>query len=98
MATVQVAPIAPTAGGSDYKNTTESVLVKTGDGHLLGIWVSSASASPTIKVWNAVSATGLALANTFTPAAATWYPIPLHFSIGCYVTIGGTLDCTLSFH
>ena len=96
--TVQTGPIAPTAGGSGYLNTTASVLVKTGDGHLIGIFVASASATPTIKLWDSTAASGLVLVNTFTPIAATWYPLPFHFTVGCYVTIGGTVDCTVSLH
>jgi len=78
-----------------YKNITESTLIRTGDGVLLGIFVASASSTPTIKVWDAVSAAAPIIVNTFTPSAGVFYPIPATFGTGLYVTIGGTVDCTV---
>ena len=85
-------------GGDQYLNTAASALVKTGDGDLVGIFVASASATPTIKLWDQTSAATPVLVNTFTPVGGTWYSLPLHFRNGLYITIGGTLDCTLSFN
>ena len=84
-------------GGDKYSNISSSALIKTGDGELLGIFVASASSTPTIKVWDNTSAATTILVNTFTPTAATWYPMPFHFTAGCYVTISGTVDCTVSY-
>ena len=84
-------------GGDKYVNLTASALVKTGDGNLIGIFVASASATPTIKVWDNTSAATTVLVNTFTPIAGQWYPIPFHFGVGCYVTISGTVDCTVGY-
>ena len=95
---VQITPATPTAGGSSYLNTTSSVLVETGDGWLLGIMVASASSSPTIKLWDNTSAATTVLVNTFTPVGGQWYPIPFHFVNGLFITISGTVDCTLSYH
>lgn len=61
--------------------------------NLQGIWVSSASATPTIKVADAQGT----IANTFTPTAATWYPLPFRATGALTVTISGTVDCTLAF-
>jgi hypothetical protein len=89
--------VAPVGGGVNYVNLSASALVKTGEGNLCGIFVASASSTPTIKVWDNTSAATTVLVNTFTPLPGTWYPIPMHFLTGCYVTISGTVDCTVSY-
>lgn len=63
------------------------------DVSLQGIWVSSASATPTIKVADAQGT----IANTFTPTGATWYPLPIRCVGTVTVTISGTVDCTLAY-
>ena len=88
---------SPVIGGINYSNLTGDALVKTGDGHLIGIFVASASSTPTIKVWDNTAASGSVLVNTFTPVAATWYPLPFHFGTGLYVDVGGTIDLTVSY-
>lgn len=65
-----------------------------GSGEMMGIWVSSASATPTIKVADSKGT----LANTFTPVAATWYRLPFKFINGLTVTISGTVDCTVAYN
>jgi hypothetical protein len=35
--------------------------------------------------------------NTFTPIGGTFYPMPFACSTGIFVTISGTVDCTVSF-
>lgn len=79
----------------NHKNISSSTLIKTGHGNLIGIFVASASSTPTVKVWDATSAAGTVIVNTFTPVAGSFYPIPANFVNGCYVTIGGTVDCTV---
>ena len=59
--------------------------------HLLGVFVSQASGSPTLKVAD----TAGTIANTFTPAPGTFYPLPCDFSGTLTVTVGGTVDATL---
>ncbi len=83
--------------GGNYKNLSASALVRTGPGALLGIFVASASSTPTIKVWDNTSAATTVLVNTFTPVAGTFYPMPFTFGTGLYVTISGTVDCTVSW-
>ena len=78
-------------------NLTASGLVKTGGGSIIGIFVASASATPTIKVWDNTAASGTVLVNTFTPVAGSFYPMPFTFRTGLYVSIGGTVDCTVSW-
>ena len=78
------------------KNITTSVNVTPRSGSLIGIFVASASATPTIAVYDsATTTTGTLIVNTFTPAAGTFYPMPFSFTNGCYVAIGGTVDCTV---
>ena len=81
----------------DFVNLSASAQVKSGPGILGGIFVASASSSPTIKVWAQTTAAAPILVNTFTPAAGTFYPIPARFSAGLYVTISGTVDCTVFY-
>lgn len=80
------------------KNTTASVLVKTGQGRLQGIMVTAATATPTIKLWDNTSAAGTILANTFTPVAGTSYLFPdVDFTTGLFITISGTVDCNVYY-
>ena len=81
--------------GGNYTNISASTLIRTGPGKLLGIFVASASSTPTIKVWDNTSAATTVIVNTFTPGSGTFYPIPCRFETGCYVTISGTVDCTV---
>lgn len=78
-----------------YSNISASTLIRTGPGQLLGIFCASASNTPTIKVWDAVTAAAPILVNTFVPVAATYHKIPANFATGLYVTISGTVDCTV---
>ena len=80
---------------ANYTNISASTLIRTGPGKLLGIFVASASSTPTIKVWDNTSAATTIIVNTFTPTEATFYPIPVRFETGCYVSISGTVDCTV---
>ncbi len=88
-------PPTPAVGGT-YANKSADALIKTGPGELIGIFV--ASGTPTIKVWDNTSAATTTMVNTFQAAAATWYPLPFHFLVGCYVDVTGACDYTVSFH
>lgn len=85
--------MTPVSESRNYKNLTATATVFTGNCDLLGIWVSSASGSPTIKVQDDTAT----VANTFTPVSATWYPLPFKLGTSLVVTIGGTVDCTVSW-
>lgn len=78
---------------------TASQLIATGEGRFKGIWVSAASATPTIKLWDYTAASTLVLVDTFTPVAATMYTWPVHkFFTGLYLTIGGTVSCNIYYN
>lgn len=82
--------MTPVSESQNYTNMTATTTVVTGFGSLLGIWVSSASNTPTIKVQDG----NATIANTFTPTGPSFYPIPARFGTSLVITIGGTVDCT----
>lgn len=84
-------PLATCGQGTNISATT--TLVK-GDGVLVGIFVSSASNTPTITVYDDTTNSSTKLIDTFTPVAATYYPINAQFSAGLTVAISGTVSCT----
>ena len=88
-------PSAPVSEAGDYTNISASELIRTGPGKLLGIFVASASSTPTIKVWDQTSGAAPVVVNTFTPSAGVFYPMPCKLNTGLYVTISGTVDCTV---
>lgn len=79
----------PTGATWNYKNITSTTTVRTGTGSLEGIFVSSASNTPTILIQDGATT----ICNTFTPASATKYSIPARFGTSLVVTISGTVDC-----
>ena len=81
----------PVTNSQNAKNITSTTTVYTGSGGLAGIFVASASSTPTIKV----SDDSTTMVNTFTPAAATFYQLPGRFGTSLVVTISGTVDCTV---
>lgn len=88
--------ISTQSGGSVIGNPTQA----NGDGQLGGIFVSAASATPTITVYDnsTASTTGAAtIVSVFTPTAATWYPLPFAFTKGLYIVISGTVACTVAY-
>jgi hypothetical protein len=83
--------MTPVTFSQFYKNITATTTVTNSNGGLFGIFVASASGTPTIKV----SDGSTTIVNTFTPAGATFYQIPASFGTSLVVTIGGTVDCTV---
>ena len=81
----------PVNESQNFRKITSTTTVYTGTGGILGIFVASASSSPTIKVSDDANT----MVNTFTPVAATFYPMPGRFSTSLVVTISGTVDCTV---
>lgn len=82
-----------------YRNLTASALVKTGYGKVKGIIIGSHT-SGTIKLWDNTSAATTTLVNTMTLAAGERF-IPLYdatFTVGLFVTIGGTADITVVYY
>jgi len=81
----------PVTSAQNAKNITATTTVYTGSGGLAGIFVASASSTPTIKVSDCATT----MVNTFTPTAATFYQLPGRFGTSLVVTISGTVDCTV---
>jgi hypothetical protein len=86
-----------------YKYLTASANVKTMAGKLKGIFVSAASGTPTITVYNSAAATTTdTLLGVFTPTAGTSYTFTndeggVSFSSGLYIVISGTVAATVFF-
>jgi hypothetical protein len=84
---------------ANYTYITASTNIKPMAGKLKGIFVSSASSTPTIAVYDSAAATTTnIILNTFTPAGATSYMLPLdgaYAKNGIYVAIGGTVAATV---
>lgn len=72
--------------------------IKTGPTKLGGIFVTAASVTPTIKIYDSPDTSGNVVVNTFTPVAGTWYPLPFNLNVGCNVVIGGTVACTVAWN
>ena len=84
----------PVYEGGNKTNMTSTTTVTPVSGNnaiLVGIFVAQATSTPTLKVADS-SAT---IANTFTPVAGTFYPMPCSLSGAVTVTISGTVDCTM---
>lgn len=88
----------PAAPAYSYKQITASGNVCANDGILGGIFVSAASATPTITVYDdPATGTSTKIVDTFTPVAGTWYPLPFAFSKGINVVISGTVSATVGY-
>jgi hypothetical protein len=92
-------PLQNTQNYGLYKNTTASVLIKTGTGNLQGVIVNSHS-SGTLKFWDNTSGATTVIFNTITLAAGErWIPLfGAKFTTGCYLTVGGTADVTVVYN
>jgi len=86
---------------ANYTYITASANIKPMAGKLKGIFVSAASATPTITVYDsAATTTTTTLLGVFTPAAATSYILPLEGAYaknGIYVVISGTVSATVLY-
>jgi hypothetical protein len=84
-----------------YRQLTATTQVKPMAGKLKGIFVSAASSTPTITVYDsAVSLnTDPKILDTFTPVAGTNYNFfdGLYANKGVYVVVSGTVSCTIAF-
>ncbi len=81
-----------------YKNLTASGLIKTGAGTVKGVVINSHS-SGTLKFWDNTSAATTVIFNTITLAAGErWIPLlDATYTVGLYLTIGGTADVTVIY-
>lgn len=86
---------------SNYAAISATSQVKPAAGKLNGIFVSSASGTPTITVYDsfASSASDPVVIATFTPTANTMHNFfqGLYFNKGLYIVIGGTVAATISY-
>ena len=88
---------------SDYRNIAATTNLKTSAGKLKGIFVSAASSTPTITIYDsATTTTTKTIISVFTPVAATMYPLMpseggIFFSSGLYVVISGTVAATFIY-
>jgi hypothetical protein len=86
---------------SNYAAISATTQIKTSAGKLNGIFVSSASSTPTITVYDSFKSSNsdpVVLA-TFTPTGNTnlnFYP-GLYANKGIYVVISGTVSATIAF-
>jgi hypothetical protein len=86
---------------SNYTAITATAQIKRDAGKLNGIFVSSASSTPTITVYDsfASSASDPVILATFTPTGNTMHNFfqGLYTNKGIYVVITGTVSATISF-
>lgn len=81
-----------------YKQITSSGNVSSRPSNLLGIFVSAATATPTITVYDdAATGTTTKIVDTFTPTSGTWYILPFSTANGINVVLGGTVSATVAF-
>jgi ABC-type nitrate/sulfonate/bicarbonate transport system substrate-binding protein len=86
---------------ANYTYITASANIKPMAGKLKGIFVSAASSTPTITVYDsATTTTTNTILGVFTPTSATSYLLPLdgaYAKNGIYVVIGGTVTATIIY-
>ena len=86
---------------SNYTAISATAQIKREAGKLNGIFVSSASSTPTITVYDssASSASDPVVLATFTPTANTMHNFfnGLDLNKGLYVVISGTVSATISY-
>ena len=81
----------------NYKTLSADGLVKSGGGKLKSILCTAASGGPSLKVWDATSASGAVIVDTFTPVAGTNYVFGCWFSNGLYIDITNTVSVTVIY-
>jgi hypothetical protein len=86
---------------ANFAQITATANIKPMGGKLKGIFVSAASSTPTITVYDSAAATTTrTVLSVFTPVAATSYVFPLdgiYVNSGIYVVISGTVSATIIF-
>ncbi len=80
----------PVTESQNVNAITSTTTIYSGSGGLLGIFVSSTTGG-TIEVKDG-STSKVAV---FTPAAATFYPLPMRFATSLGVTIANTCSCSV---
>jgi hypothetical protein len=86
---------------ANYTYITASKQIKVGAGKLRGIFVSSASSTPTITIYDVQTGTATTMVGVFTPVGATFYPFGsldgAFFNQGLNVVLGGTVAATVIY-
>ena len=86
---------------ANYTYITASKRIKVGAGKLRGIFVSSASSTPTITIYDVQTGTATTMVGVFTPVGATFYPFGsfdgAYFNQGLNVVLGGTVAATVIY-
>lgn len=86
---------------ANYTYITASKQIKVGAGKLRGIFVSSASSTPTITIYDVQTGTATTMIGAFTPVGATFYPFGsldgAFFNQGLNVVISGTVAATVIY-
>jgi len=86
---------------ANYTYITASKQIKVGAGKLRGIFVSSASSTPTITIYDVQTGTDTTMVGVFTPVGATFYPFGsldgAFFNQGLNVVISGTVAATVIY-
>lgn len=86
---------------SNYMQLTATRQVKPMAAKLKGIFVSAASSTPTITVYDSPDSdnTDPKILDTFTPVAGTNYNFfdGMYTNKGLYVVISGTVSCTIAY-
>lgn len=92
-------PLQATGVSGKFINLSASGAIEVGQGTLAGVVVNSHS-SGTIKLWNSLTASGTVMFNTITLAVGErWIPFfGANYTIGCFVTVGGTADLTFIYN
>lgn len=91
--------LIPTSDYGYSKNITADTLLKSGPGAAVGVVINSHT-SGTLKMWDALTATGAVLFNTMTFGASERF-VPFFgakFIVGCFADIGGTVDLTIVYN
>lgn len=80
--------------GSRLNLTSTGTIGGTGQfGKLMGVFVAQASGSMTLQISDSQGN----IANTFSPLAGTYYPLPCYWFGTLTITITGTGDCTVFY-
>ena len=89
---------------ANYHYITATQQVKPAAGKFKGIFVSAASSTPTITIYDTFdgTTTNTTMVGTFTPTAGNQYCYlggdgGMYFNKGLYVVLGGTVAATVVF-
>lgn len=88
---------------SNFTAISTTTQIKVGAGKLRTIFVSGATSTPTITVYDSdkSSASDPTMVAVFTPSVSTAYHFAMgdgiYFNKGCYIVISGTVTATVAY-